>query len=87
LTGAFFTCAVAYFGDALPFDTWSSDFVTTPSLHDTEPTYTLYAGGYSNASRIDGNSSSLSTEQIAYVYQGYISRLAQFGNPNADDTP
>jgi carboxylesterase type B len=87
LTEAFFTCNVAYLADALPFNTWASDFVISPSLHESEATYTLYAGDYSNASRIDGNSSSLSTEQIAHVVQGYLSRFAQFGNPNGDDAP
>lgn len=87
MTEAFATCGVSYFGDALPFNSWSSDFVIYPSLHETEATYTLYAGRYSNVSRVDGNSTTWSTEQIAHVVQGYISRFAQFGDPNGDDTP
>jgi carboxylesterase type B len=87
MTEAFYTCSVAYLGDALPFNTWSSDFVISPSLHESEAKYTVYDGDYHNASRIDSNSTVLSTEQIAYVVQGYISRFAQFGNPNGDDAP
>jgi carboxylesterase type B len=87
LAEAFYTCSIAYIGDALPLNTWSSDFVITPSLHESEATYTLFNGPYTNVSRIASNTTALSTEQIAYVYQGYISRFAQFGNPNGNDTP
>jgi carboxylesterase type B len=87
LAEAFNVCSISYIGDALPFSTWSSDFVISPSLHETEAAYTGYSGSYSNASRITSNTTELSTEQIAFAYQGYISRFAQFGEPNGDDTP
>lgn len=87
MTEAFYTCSVAYLGDALPFNTWSSDFVMSPSLHESEATYTAYAGDYHNITRIDSNSIRLSIEQIAYTVQGYISRFAQFGDPNGDNAP
>ena len=68
MTEAFYSCSIAYLGDALPFNTWSADFVISPSLHESEAKYTLYAGEYHNPSRVDSNStSSLSTEQIAYA--------------------
>jgi hypothetical protein len=76
LTETFYTCSIGHIGEALPFNTWSSDCVITPALHETEATYTLFNGPYTNTSYITSNTNALSTEQIAYVYQGYISRFA-----------
>jgi hypothetical protein len=68
LTETFHTCSIGHIREALPFNTWSSDYVITPALHETEATYTLFNGPYTNASCITGNTTALSTEQIACVY-------------------
>jgi hypothetical protein len=68
LAEAFYTCSIGHIGEALPFNTWSSYYVIAPTLHETETTYTLFNRPYTNASCITGNTTALSTEQIACVY-------------------